>query len=238
MHTPPFLSRVFAHANYAHYLGDRFNELEDHCTAIPGMPPAALIRYTTPPCAAKNRYRLILPLNPATQITLACRCPAPSPSCPCRYINASFMPTRAHGQHYIATQAPVSKSIDDFWWMVWERRVLCVVMLVAVDERLVKALRYWGPVGQALHCRHGLAVTVVAVDDMGGGLERREVRVVRDGHAALQAVHYLYAQWPDHSAPASVHDFHRLYSTLCDEPRFHSDPVVVHCRYACRTLTL
>ena len=52
-----------------------------------------------------------------------------------------FFQSYNEGRLYIATQAPVSNTVDDFWRMVWEQRSTIVVMLSDLtDNEMVKQL--------------------------------------------------------------------------------------------------
>ena len=50
------------------------------------------------------------------------------------YINASFVDGYKERGSYIATQAPLSNTTDDFWRMIWEYNVTMVVMLTKTSE--------------------------------------------------------------------------------------------------------
>ncbi|CAG7664391.1 unnamed protein product, partial [Allacma fusca] len=45
------------------------------------------------------------------------------------YINASHISSLLAENHYIVTQGPLEETVDDFWRMIWEQQVTCVVML-------------------------------------------------------------------------------------------------------------
>ena len=52
-----------------------------------------------------------------------------------------FCQSYNEGRLYIATQTPVSSTVDDFWRMVWEQRSTIVVMLSDLtDNEMVKQL--------------------------------------------------------------------------------------------------
>src|SRR5436305_791140 len=60
------------------------------------------------------------------------------------YINASYLDAPGKIRRYIAAQGPLSKTIDDFWLMVWEQNCGVVVMLTQILEKnLPKCTRYW-----------------------------------------------------------------------------------------------
>ncbi|KAF7116571.1 hypothetical protein CNMCM5793_005052 [Aspergillus hiratsukae] len=62
----------------------------------------------------------------------------------CDYVNANYMKAEYSNKRYIATQAPVPETFDDFWRVIWEQDVRLVVSLTAEIERgQVKCHRYW-----------------------------------------------------------------------------------------------
>ena len=48
------------------------------------------------------------------------------------YINASYIPfTNDDDQiEYIASQGPIDENLSEFWEMIWERDIDCIIMLV------------------------------------------------------------------------------------------------------------
>lgn len=49
-----------------------------------------------------------------------------------------------HSKIYIATQGPLSNTVNDFWWMVWQENSDCIVMATKEIERgKNKCYRYW-----------------------------------------------------------------------------------------------
>jgi hypothetical protein len=88
---------------------------------------------------AKNRYRDVL-ADEATRVKLQ--------GMEHDYINANYIEgARLPGQpkvRYIATQAPLPATMEDFWWMVWQEKSCVIVMLTKLREKgTVKAHPYW-----------------------------------------------------------------------------------------------
>lgn len=50
------------------------------------------------------------------------------------YINASWIDGYRTQRAYIATQAPLAETLDDFWRMIWETRCSLIVMLTKLRE--------------------------------------------------------------------------------------------------------
>ena len=51
------------------------------------------------------------------------------------YINASIIDGFQTKNAFIATQAPLYNTVDDFWRMIWEHNIHIIVMLTKLEER-------------------------------------------------------------------------------------------------------
>ncbi|KAL8243614.1 hypothetical protein R6Q59_009872 [Mikania micrantha] len=94
---------------------------------------------------AKNRYNNIFPFE-HTRVKLQ-----DVPSYGCDYVNANFVKAAYSNRKYIATQAPIPATFEDFWRVIWEQDVRVVVMLTAEAEGgQIKSHPYWnsGEYGQ------------------------------------------------------------------------------------------
>lgn len=79
----------------------------------------------------KNRYKTIVP-NESTRVRLPIRNNDPQSS----YINANNITGyKEEPRAYIASQGPMSNTINDFWFMVWNESVSCIVMITKLIER-------------------------------------------------------------------------------------------------------
>ncbi|RAK98031.1 putative protein tyrosine phosphatase (Pyp1) [Aspergillus ibericus CBS 121593] len=86
----------------------------------------------------KNRYNDVYPFE-HSRVRLQNVTPGG-----CDYVNANHMKAAYSGKSYIATQAPVPDTFNDFWRVVWEQDVRLVVSLTAEVERgQVKCHPYW-----------------------------------------------------------------------------------------------
>jgi protein tyrosine phosphatase len=87
---------------------------------------------------SKNRYNNIFPYD-HTRVRLQ-----GVPEGDCDYINANAIRTSYSNRRYIATQAPVPGTFDDFWRLTWEQDIRVIVMLTAEQEGgQVKSHPYW-----------------------------------------------------------------------------------------------
>lgn len=100
----------------------------------------------------KNRLVNILPYE-ATRVVLQCL-PNQPESAGTDYINANFIDGYKYRRAYIATQAPLQETIDDFWRMLWEHNSTIVVMLTKLREMgREKCAQYW-PVERSIRYQY------------------------------------------------------------------------------------
>lgn len=86
----------------------------------------------------KNRYNDIYPFD-HSRVRLE-----GVPLGDCDYVNANHIQAELSNRRYIATQAPVPDTFNDFWRVVWEQDVRLIVSLTAELERgQVKSHPYW-----------------------------------------------------------------------------------------------
>lgn len=100
----------------------------------------------------KNRLVNILPYE-ATRVVLQCL-PNQPETAGSDYINANFIDGYRYKHAYIATQAPLQETIDDFWRMLWEHNSTIVVMLTKLREMgREKCVQYW-PVNKSIRYQY------------------------------------------------------------------------------------
>ena len=176
------------------------------------------------------------------------------------YVNASSVPPSLFPQWplcwgYIAAQAPLASFAADFWHLLWEQRVLLLVMLTRLKERwkddvlVRKADRYWPEEGEGeaaigqlrVQCTHTQRHTdAIIVRRFRVRLAEQRGRSSGDGDEGeegeegeeREVVHVQYVGWPDHGVPpdpTSFAGFFSVYRSLreCTQRALH--PVLVHC---------
>ncbi|XP_043845260.1 tyrosine-protein phosphatase non-receptor type 9 isoform X2 [Dromiciops gliroides] len=196
-----------------------------HCSMSPGN--LEKNRYGDVPCLDQTRVKLTKGSS-TTQTD---------------YINASFMDGYKQKNAYIGTQGPLENTYHDFWLMVWEQKVLVIVMTTRFEEGgRRKCGQYW-PLEKDCRLRFDfLTVTNQGVENMNHykkttleihNIEERQKR---------QVIHFQFLSWPDYGVPSSADsliDFLRvvrkqqkmavrnLGQRFKGHPR--GPPIVVHC---------
>ncbi|KAF4523533.1 hypothetical protein B566_EDAN013076 [Ephemera danica] len=126
---------------------------------------------------------------------------------------------------FIATQGPREETIGDFWRLVWQKNISCIIMLCNLTEaQTMKCAQYWPAVNTSAHHKDEL---LVRTDNEEAFLDYavRNFTVTR-GNASRTVTQLHYTAWPDHGVPRYAHS---LASVLRQVPLDGSAPILVHC---------
>jgi len=193
--------------------------------------------------AGKNRYSDVIPVS-QTRVRLN----AIEGMCASDYINANFIDGEVPNsyRHYIACQAPLPSTINDFWRMIWEQRCGVIVMVTALKEgNVCKADVYWPGekqiqrYGDILVCHRNtfqlgkLTVRSLLVKDAlnrpDNGLTSQQPSAVRE------VVQIQYEEWPDFGVANSTLTIIELMvlttklKRRAEQTYKLGGPVAVHC---------
>nr|XP_020461983.1 receptor-type tyrosine-protein phosphatase H-like [Monopterus albus] len=174
----------------------------------------------------KNRFTNVLPYD-WCRVKLA----TSNPNETSDYINASYMPGFNSNTEYIATQGPLPSTVNDFWRMIWEQRVNCIVMVTNCTEGgRIKCEQYW-PVGRK-PCVHGELLVTTTSEQKERNWTQREFSVENRNTSQERTVkHFHFTAWPDHGVPGGTEDliqFRELVRQHIDREGAKA-PTVVHC---------
>uniref|UniRef100_A0A8C9SHP7 Tyrosine-protein phosphatase non-receptor type 9 n=1 Tax=Scleropages formosus TaxID=113540 RepID=A0A8C9SHP7_SCLFO len=200
-------------------------------------PPAGTFEYSKKLSnQIKNRYSDVLCLD-HSRVTLTTRHDTSD------YINASFMDGYKRVNAYVATQGPLPKTFGDFWRMVWEQRVLIIVMTTRVVERgRVKCGQYW-PLEEGSADVYGRFQVRNSRIEMFQDFKLSHLELCDSQSGERRDVaHYLYVSWPDFGVPKSASamlDFRAqvkrhqeaAFQAMCTDwtGPAGGPPLVVHC---------
>ncbi|XP_015201355.2 tyrosine-protein phosphatase non-receptor type 9 isoform X1 [Lepisosteus oculatus] len=165
-------------------------------------PPSGTFDYSKKPYnQIRNRYSDVLCLD-HSRVKLS---PVNDEDETSDYINASFMDGYKRKSAYIATQGPLPKTFGDFWRMVWEQRVLIIVMTTRVVERgRVKCGQYW-PLEPGKMEEYGQFLIKNVHIKMFQDFKLSHLEVYNmETKESRDVAHYLYMSWPDFGVPKSA----------------------------------
>jgi len=177
----------------------------------------------------KNRYSNILPFDYSRVIL------SPRENSNNDYINASFIDINEK-ENVIVTQAPISATIEDFWWMVWTHNVGLVGMFTNFFEgNKVKAMIYW-PLNQNQElflvnkklCIINRKTTVLLESIL------TELEIKFENEPSRILYHFHYRGWPDFGTPKTTGDIHQFLKIALETRNNHPElKLLFHCSAGC-----
>ncbi|XP_026889018.2 protein tyrosine phosphatase receptor type Eb [Electrophorus electricus] len=145
------------------------------------------------------------------------------------YINASFIDGYRQKDYFIATQGPLSHTVQDFWRMVWEWKCHSIVMLTELKEReQEKCVPYWPTEGSVVFGEYSvelkrdtLCETFSLRDLLLTYMPDKQSRVVR---------HFHFHGWPEIGIPSDGKGMIDLIAAVQrQQQQSGNHPIVVHC---------
>ncbi|VDM37184.1 unnamed protein product [Toxocara canis] len=152
------------------------------------------------------------------------------------YINASFIDGYDKPKKYIAAQGPIGynetnqgkreSTVEDFYIMLWEQRVHCIVMLTECVENLrLKCAQYW-PEEVDAECHYGNIRVRLVSSSSDNVCTQREMSVTYDGQTRT-VVQWHYKEWQDCKGPQDAkHLIDFIRRVQRSSPK---TPILVHC---------
>ncbi|KAL3880675.1 hypothetical protein ACJMK2_032897 [Sinanodonta woodiana] len=142
------------------------------------------------------------------------------------YINASHIKGYKNQKNYIACQGPTDNTICDFWWMVWQEKTECIVMLTnLVEMGKVKCKQYWPEDGEDVY--GSVKVKLVRVET-GSDYVKRKLEITV-GDESRRVAQFHYKAWPDKDVPDTAWSLVGFWNAVCKLKISDEGPVVVHC---------
>jgi len=144
------------------------------------------------------------------------------------YFNANFInvPQINKEARYIATQAPLPSTIDDFWKVVWHNNSEIIVSLTSLNEYGIKKSDiYW---------ENSKQVKLLEEYENYKGLEKLTVRKIqltrKNKSRIITQLHFQ--NWPDHGI-ADLDSLLTLTSVKDEFTKDKNSPIIVHCSAGC-----
>lgn len=185
----------------------------------------------------KNRYIDILPLE-KNRVVLAKRGTISGD-----YINANFIDGAIENskKRFIATQGPLTNSIEDFWHMIWDEDVKVIVMLVNLKDSngTERCAKYWpNYIRDTIYTFDDLLkITLDLEEKLNANIIKREFTIIHGKSKETKKVTQIhFLSWPDRGVLDSCDAFMELSKSvdLTDftkdvDDNDHHNPIVVHC---------
>ena len=151
------------------------------------------------------------------------------------YINANYITGyKGESKAFIASQGPMSNTINDFWSMVWNENVPCIVMITKLIERNKNKCELYIPDQLSQSVTYDNIVVTVKQVNYFQDYEVRQLSITSNNETRL-IYHYWYTAWPDHNLPENPNALIQLIKQVEaikhyeEENSIASGPVLVHC---------
>ncbi|XP_041058539.1 tyrosine-protein phosphatase non-receptor type 12-like isoform X2 [Carcharodon carcharias] len=175
----------------------------------------------------KNRYKDILPFD-HSRVKLALKTSEQDSD----YINANFIKGVYGPKSYIATQGPLANSVLDFWRMIWEYKVVIIVMACREFEMgRKKCERYWPSHGDAVLRLGEFQITCEAEQARTDYFIRTLLVEFQNESRRIYQFHYI--NWPDHDVPSSFDSILDMISLMREYQEHEDVPICIHCSAGC-----
>jgi len=172
----------------------------------------------------------VLP-NEATRVRLEIQADETgAPDKTSEFINANFVSGYHTAKRYIAAQGPLPNTMDDFWRMLWEQQIECIVMTTGLIEgNRRKCHRYW-PEDDEPQVQYGnMTVELVDSEDCGEWVKSVMKLTNREVGKSLQINHFWYTGWPDHGVPETAGPVIEFLRAVRKATGGSPAPILVHC---------
>uniref|UniRef100_A0A7N8Y2M1 protein-tyrosine-phosphatase n=1 Tax=Mastacembelus armatus TaxID=205130 RepID=A0A7N8Y2M1_9TELE len=145
------------------------------------------------------------------------------------YINASFIDGYRQKDYYIATQGPLSHTVEDFWRMVWEWKCHSIVMLTELQEREQdKCCQYW-PTEDLV--TYGDYTVELKGDTLCDTFSLRDLVLTFTPEKLTRVIrHFHFHGWPEIGIPAEGKGMIDIIASVQrQQQQSGNHPIVVHC---------
>uniref|UniRef100_A0AAG5CY38 protein-tyrosine-phosphatase n=1 Tax=Anopheles atroparvus TaxID=41427 RepID=A0AAG5CY38_ANOAO len=150
-------------------------------------------------CEDKNRYANVVPL-PETRVHLK----RLNDDEKTEYINANFVKgPKDSANYYIACQAPMENTTNDFWRMIWEQNSKVIIMATDLSENGVEKCAEYLPPSVVLDNSRTFGDFQLTLKSRENK-EKYTISTVHMRHAPsnnLREIMHFWYQWPDTGVP-------------------------------------
>ncbi|XP_007439776.2 receptor-type tyrosine-protein phosphatase eta, partial [Python bivittatus] len=172
----------------------------------------------------KNRYNNVLPYD-ISRVKLSIQNHPTND-----YINANYIPGYNSKKEFIAAQGPLPNTVQDFWRMIWEKKIYTVVMLTkCIEQGRTKCEEYW-PNKQSM--KYGDITVAMTSEIVLPEWTIRDFSMEQSDSPESHPVRqFHFTAWPDHGVPETtdllISFRHLVHEYMTQKPP--SSPALVHC---------
>ncbi|RVE59768.1 hypothetical protein OJAV_G00191830 [Oryzias javanicus] len=145
------------------------------------------------------------------------------------YVNASFIDGYRQKDYFIATQGPLSHTVEDFWRMVWEWKCHSIVMLTELQEREQdKCFQYW-PTEDSV--TYGDYIVELKGDTLCETFSLRDLVLTFVPEKQTRTIrHFHFHGWPEIGIPTEGKGMIDIIASVQrQQQQSGNHPIVVHC---------
>ncbi|XP_052373402.1 receptor-type tyrosine-protein phosphatase epsilon-like isoform X4 [Oncorhynchus keta] len=145
------------------------------------------------------------------------------------YINASFIDGYRQKDYFIATQGPLSHTVEDYWRMAWEWKCHSVVMLTELQEREQdKCFQYWPTEDSVTYGDYTVEMKGSTVCD---SFSVRDLVLTYGPDKLTRLVrHFHFHGWPEIGIPAEGKGMIDIIASVQrQQQQSGNHPIIVHC---------
>ncbi|KAK0398678.1 hypothetical protein QR680_002705 [Steinernema hermaphroditum] len=223
-------------------IANEFNmiRVEQESWRLPGSAYTCMIG-RKPGHIIRNRYRDILPYD-SNRVKLR---PEPEDAIleedeEDGYINASHVALPNSKYTYIAAQAPLQSTLNDWWRMIFQNDIYLIVMLCKLVEKgMPKCQRYYPSEVNAPEEFGGFHIEITKEETFHEYVSRvLRVRHPETGEERL-ITQLHYSEWPDHGCPDGEKQVLEMIELMCEIHAANPSTILIHCSAGCgRTGTI
>lgn len=139
------------------------------------------------------------------------------------YINANYV--KMFDNSYIATQAPLPQTFNDFWTMIWEQNVEVIVMLTRlIESGKYKADKYWPTKCSKTYANLKVTLLDIKKNEFDYRIKEFEIKF---GDETRKLFQFQFLAWPDHGVPYSPNSLIHMMASI--NQISYKGPILVHC---------
>ncbi|VDM98522.1 unnamed protein product [Thelazia callipaeda] len=123
-------------------------------------------------------------------------------------------------------KGPKNETVYDFWRMIWQEKIMLIIMLCNVDEKQTqKCYQYWPKkIGQTINLNQITLKTISVTFIENNNITVTKIKIDCDNKCRI-LYHRHWTTWPDGGVPTTTTE----PFSLLQSAREQKSPVVVHC---------